>query len=149
MKQITHEETRKVIVIDGYMADDGTRFNSEWECEQHERDQRRNKLKAECKALKECQLTNCFEIANSLYCTDNDNTYRFSPKSQEDIDKLLAYFDESKMDYSVSDPGNKELYLKDYFVFESEVDNFVAIFSREYVEKRYKDYIEQMFGKED
>lgn len=30
MKQITHEETRKVIVIDGYMADDGTRFKSEW-----------------------------------------------------------------------------------------------------------------------
>lgn len=149
MKQITHEETRKVIVTDGYMADDGTMFKSEWGCESYESTQRRNKLKAECKALKECQLTDSFEIANSLYCTDHDNTYRFSPKSQEDIDKLLAYFDESEMDHSVSDPGNKELYLKDYFVFESEEDRFVAIYSREYVEKRYKDYIEQMFGKED
>ena len=150
MKEITHEETRKFTVTDGYMSDDGIMFKTERECLRHEKEIQLKKLKSKCPALVESPLERFgYEIAQSLFCSDNDTFYKFRPKSQADIDSLLAYIKASGSDYSVDTDSKGTVLLKDYFVFESDDVEFIALFSRDYVERLYRTYVELMFGKED
>ena len=148
MKEITHEETRKVVVTDGYMSDDGIMFDTEQKCKTHERNLLIQNLRESCTALEEHYITEyAYEIAESLYCSENDTFYTFRPKTQDDIDKLMAYIEATKADLSVDDGGNTVL-LKDYFVFESEENACIAMFSRDYVRHLYDHYIRLMFEEE-
>ena len=61
---------------------------------------------------------------------------------------MMAYIETSGSDFTVDD-GKKEILLKDYFVFENEDERNLAFYSKDYVEKLYKSYIEQMFGEEE
>ena len=145
MKEITHEEVRTVKVTDGYMSDDGVMFDSADKCLDHEQINIIEKTRKECAALQEHSIERFgYEIAESLYCSENDTFYTFRPKSQEDIDRFKKYVDAAGCDLTVDDKA--ELEIKDYFVFESEFNDCIAVFSKEYVRRRYEKYIERMFG---
>lgn len=148
MKVITHEETRKVVVTDGYMSADGIMFDTARQCQTHEKFVALKKLRDACTALEEHGIEEyAYEIAESLYCSQIDTFYTFKPKSQDDIDKLKAYIEATQNDLTVDNAG-KTILLKEYFVFESEENASIAMFSQDYVKHLYNHYIELMFSEE-
>lgn len=147
MKEITHEETRIVKITDGYISDDGIMFNSADECRRHEKINLIEKARKDCTALQEHSIEEYdYAIAESLYCSVNDTFYTFKPKSQKDIDRFEKYVEITGYDINID--VNHSLEIKDYFVFESEDNECIAVFSKEFVKNRYQKYIELMF-KED
>ena len=90
----TRTETKMVPQVETvYIAEDGTEFTTANRCQSYENKLQRKRGMAAIADIETCDaLKNCMSFDGGLYYSEDDRTYWYRPKNEDEIEKLNDAF---------------------------------------------------------
>ena len=90
----TRTQTKMVPLVETvYIAEDGTEFIHKQLCQTYENQLKRKQAKKEIECIETCDaLKNYMSFDGGLYYSENDRTYWYRPKNEDEIEKLNDAF---------------------------------------------------------